>query len=43
MSKDEVHHKKLHFYFNSKGVVNNQMLLTLAEDHVTKSKELQRK
>lgn len=44
MSKDEVHDKKLQvFYFNRKGVVNNQMLLTLADVHAIKSKELQRK
>lgn len=45
MSKDEVqHHKKLQvFYSNRKGVVNHQMLLILADVHVIKSKELQRK
>lgn len=45
MSKDEVQHqKKLQvFYSNRKGVVNNQMLLTLTDVHVVKPKELQRK
>lgn len=36
--------KKLQvFYSNRKGVVNNQMLLTLTDVHVVKPKELQRK
>lgn len=45
MSKDEVqHHKKLQvFYSNRTGVVIHQMQLTLADAHVIKSKELQRK